>query len=445
MRLNTSYKQIFSVSAPIMIGSAAQNVIALTDSVFLYYLSEEDFASIGFVGVFYLIVAAVGFSFSRAGQILIARRAGEGDAAGVGANFYAMFYFEAALALVMLFLMTYGAPWLFKWLIDSPLIYERSMAYLDTRKWGVFFAYTGVALIALYTGLARASFVIVDTFVLAGVNMTLDYALIFGHWGLPAMGIAGAGLASTLSEVAAFIVFVGYMLWDKRNRAYLKPVFRRINPALIWQQYRLASPIVAQAFVGLGSWFVFFAMIEKLGERTLAVTNLARMIYLVLSIPTWGYSSGVNTLVSHFIGQQKRQAVLPILWKTAKLCLFTTLLISLPVVLFPHHILYPLLGDVRSEIIHDARPVLWVLLAILIVFSISSVIFSGIASVGATAYSLRIQTLGAVIYMVYAHLAINVLQGGIVWAWSAEIAYWLFTLAWTIYYLHSRKWHELKL
>ena len=56
-----------------MLGSAAQNVIALSDSVFLYHLSETDFASIGFVGVFYLVVAAIGYGFSRGGQIMIPR------------------------------------------------------------------------------------------------------------------------------------------------------------------------------------------------------------------------------------------------------------------------------------------------------------------------------------------------------------------------------------
>lgn len=77
MYLGTSYKQIWKISAPIMIGSAAQSTIALTDSVFLYYLSEEDFASIGFVATFYLIISAIGFGFSRGGQILIARRVGQ--------------------------------------------------------------------------------------------------------------------------------------------------------------------------------------------------------------------------------------------------------------------------------------------------------------------------------------------------------------------------------
>jgi len=73
MRLNTSYKQILSISVPIMLGSAAQNIIVLSDNVFLYHVSETDFAAVGLVGVFYLIIASIGYGFSRGGQILIAR------------------------------------------------------------------------------------------------------------------------------------------------------------------------------------------------------------------------------------------------------------------------------------------------------------------------------------------------------------------------------------
>ena len=93
MRLNTSYKQILAISLPIMLGSAAQNIVVLSDNVFLYHLSPTDFASIGIVGVFYLIVAAIGFGFSRGGQILIARMNGSFDYDNVGRYFKSLLIF----------------------------------------------------------------------------------------------------------------------------------------------------------------------------------------------------------------------------------------------------------------------------------------------------------------------------------------------------------------
>jgi MATE family multidrug resistance protein len=174
------------------------------------------------------------------------------------------------------------------------------------------------------------------------------------------MGIAGAGLASTIAEVVAFVVFFVYILFDKKARLYHLFKLPRIDLSLIKQQYRIALPIVAQAFVGLGSWFVFFGIVENLGERELAITNLVRMVYLILSIPTWGFAAGVNTIVSNFNRPAKRQAVVPLTWKTAKIAAFTTMLITVPVVLFPHEVLYPLLGSEDMSLITEAQPIFYV-------------------------------------------------------------------------------------
>ena len=444
MRLGTSYRQILSIATPIMLGSAAQNVIALSDSVFLYHLSEADFAAIGFVGVFYLVVSALGYAFSRGGQIMIARRMGEGNPQEVGRTFYAMLYFELGLALALFLFMRYGCEAFFDWIVKSPVILQKSLEYLEYRSWGVFFSYTGVSLIALYTGVARTQFIIVDTFFLAAVNILLNYGLIFGQWGFPAMGIAGAGLASTLAEVSAFGVFLLYLFWDKSTRKYWILALPKVDLALIRQQYRLSIPIVVQTFVGLGSWFMFFGIVENLGERPLAITNLVRMVYLVLSIPTWGFSSGVNTMVSNLIGQRKRMAVVPVIWKTAKISWLTTILISLPVIFFPQHILYPVLGSQDMSLIVEARPIFYVLLGILTAFSIAGVFFNGLAGTGATLFGLAIQILCAAGYVLYIYYIINFTQGGLTWAWASELWYWMGILALTIWYLRSKRWYGME-
>lgn len=444
MKLRTTYRQILSISTPIMIGSAVQNVIALSDSVFLYYLSEVDFAAIGFVGVFYLVVAAIGYGFSRGGQIMIARRMGEEQPSEVGRTFYAMVYFELALAIVMFLFMQFGCYYFFQWMVESQVIFEKSLEYLNYRSWGVFFSYVGVAMIALYTGVARTSFIVFDTLLLAIVNIILNYGFIFGHWGLPAMGIGGAGIASTIAEAVAFVAFFIYIFFDKKARSYRLFKLPNIDFKLIRSQYLIAAPIVAQAFVGLGSWFVFFGIVENLGERPLAITNLVRMVYLILSIPCWGFASGVNTLVSNFIGQQKRQAVFPIIWKTAKISWGVTMLITIPIAFFPHEILYPLLGSEDMSLITDAQPIFYLLILILTCFSIGGVFFNGLAGTGATYFGLKVQFFCAIGYLVYIYLEVNYTNGGLLWAWAGEVFYWVSMMIFTIWFLQSRRWYGLE-
>ncbi|OAV44736.1 MATE family efflux transporter [Lewinella sp. 4G2] len=443
MQLSTSYRDIWKVSLPIIIGSAAQNVVAMTDSVFLYYRSEDDFAAIGFVATFYIIVAAIGFGFSRGGQILIARRAGQKKPSEVGKVFYHTVYFEAALSVVMFLFMTFGVYWLFASLVDSDVIFYKALEYLEMRKWGVFASYLGVACIALYTGIARPVFVVVDTVILAATNIFLDRALIFGLYGFPEMGIAGAGLASTIAEYVALIVFLIYMAFDKKNRIY--DIFRlpKYNPIMIREIFSLSVPIVAMSVVGLGSAFVFFGLVENFGERALATTNIVRIAYLILSIPAWGFCTGINTLASYFVGRGERHNVMIVLKKTAWMCFGVTSLMILPLLAFPKLVLYPLLGDGRAYLFDLAYPVFWVLWGILASFSFGSIYFNGLIGAGETKLALRIQSAVAVLYVVLIFIVVRSSWGNLPLAWGMEIVYWLVILVISLRYFRKRQWRRL--
>ena len=154
-----------------MIGGASQNVIALTDSIFLYHHDQLMFAAMGFVGVYYLIVAAIGYGFSRGGQILIARKMGEKNKVAIGQITHMMLIFELALAVVMFLFMRYGSEWLFTKLVASPTIIQHSLEYIKYRSYGVFFSYIGVVYISLYAGVARTAIIGYQTFFRCSIPM----------------------------------------------------------------------------------------------------------------------------------------------------------------------------------------------------------------------------------------------------------------------------------
>ncbi|MCB0669638.1 MAG: MATE family efflux transporter [Saprospiraceae bacterium] len=427
-----------------MIGSAAQNVITLSDSVFLYHVGESDFAAIGFVGVFYLIIMAIGYGFSRGGQILVARRCGEGEYKRAGSTFYSMLYFEIILALFFFLFIVFGCPYFFRLFVDTEIIYQKSLEYLKYRAFGVFPAFIGVSLIAFYTGIARTKIILYDTIVLIIVNIVLNYGLIFGHWGLPEMGISGAGLASTLAELAALVVFSIYMFFDRALRPFRLLKIQRLDSSLIRSNFRIASPIVAQAVVGLGSWFFFFAIIENMGQRELAISNLARVVYLVLSIPCWGYSVGVNTLVSNFIGQNQMENVWQAIKKTMIICVGSTLLLAIPVLLFPQYLLYPFLGSEDMSLFVDAQPIFYILFVILTLFSVGGIYFNGMAGTGATLAGLRIQAICVVFYVILIYILVNYFKVSLTTAWSIEVFYWLPLIYLVHMYMTGEKWKLLQ-
>jgi len=428
-----------------MLGSAAQNIIVLCDNVFLYHQSKTDFAAVGIVGVFYLIIASIGYGFSRGGQVLIARRHGEKDYKGVGSFFNALITLELVLATIMFLILQFGSGWIFSQFIDDPTILAKCMEYIIPRSYGVFFSYLGVSFIALYTGVARTKFIIYDTIILTIVNVILNYIFINGALGVEPMGIAGAGLASTLAEVVAFVAFVIYMRYDIYNRKYRtfkKDNFRRKE---MWQVQSVSLPLVLQSILGLGSWFIFFTLIENMGQRELEISNLIRNIYLILSIPCWGFSAGINTLVSNFIGQRKRQGVIPIILKTAKLSFLVTAVVAIPILALPEFFLYPLFGGEDMLLIYETKPYMLLLLAILLVFAYGAILMNGLIGTGHTRTALWIQAVFTIGYILYANYAIKMANLGLGWAWATEIFYWLGIGLVVYIYLRSKRWHVARI
>jgi Na+-driven multidrug efflux pump len=347
--------------------------------------------------------------------------------------------------LVLFLFLQFGTAKVFDWFIKSPEILQGSLDYIKMRSFGVFFSFSGVAIIAFLTGVARTRFIIYDTIVLLVVNVVLNYVLIFGKWGAPEMGIEGAALASALAEVVAFVVFIFYFIFSKVPREIGMLSLPGIHFGQMKQILNLSIPIVSQSVVSLGGWFLFFSFIEKfLGADDLAISNLVRNVYLILIIPSWGYSSGINTLVSHFIGNRKRMAVEPMIYRTAKTNLISTLIIAVPVILFPSFFLYPLFGGEDMSLLYDAQGSLYVLLAILVLYSLSIIYFNGMVGTGATIFGLKVQFIGSASYLVVVYILLSQGIGSLEMAWGSEMIYWgiMQFMCWK--YLRTRKWYKLK-
>jgi len=429
-----------------MIGSAVQNGVALSDSFFLLYYSEMDFAAIGIISIFYLIISSIGYGFSKGGQILIARRMGQDDSNELGKSFWAMQVFQLFMATLFFLFLRFGSSPFLELFISNPVILEKCLTYLDWRSWSIFFSYLGLGYIALYTGVSRTTFIVVDVVFMMIVNLFLNYVLIYGLFGFPEMGIAGAGLGSAIAETAAFLLFFVYATTDKKGTAWRFSIdlFRNILSKSI-HIAKIGLPVVVQSIVGLGSWFVFFAFVEKLGERALAITNLGRILYLVLSVPTWGFSSGINTMVSFIIGSGDKSQVISLTGKTALLSLFTTYIIAIPLLLFPQYTLGLIFTGENAMLLEESVPILRLILFTLAFFCIGGVYYNGLIGTGDTWFGLWIQVFCVVLYVIYLYVVVQVLESSLFFAWTGELFFWIISLIATLIYLRSGRWKRLEI
>jgi putative MATE family efflux protein len=438
MKTTVTYRQIWLIAYPIIIGSVAQNLINITDTAFLGRVGQAALGAGAIGGIFYLVSVMLTWGLGIGTQIIIARRNGEKSFAEIGRTFQHGFYFQMPLALSLFSLMQFFSADILKYIIQSEDVYALTREYLQFRSFGIFFAGVNMLFRGFYIGITRTKVITYTTTIMAMVNAFLDYCLIFGKFGLPEMGIGGAALASVIAEFSATIFFTFYTLFRLDGQSY--NLYRRVkfDNDLYKKIIRISLPVMMQNFISMTAWLVFFLFIEKLGERALAVSNIIRSFYIILMIPMWGFSSATNTLVSNLIGQGRGDEVMSLVMKVMKLCAIGVFFLVMIGFSFPELALKVYTND---PVLMDASlPVLFVVNFAAFFLAVGFVFFSAVSGTGKTNVSFTIELVVIVLYLSATYIMADVLRLDIFYIWMAEFFYAFLLGTMSFIYLKSNKW-----
>jgi len=435
------YRRILNLSVPIIIGAIAQNVIMATDAFFMAGISEVSLNAVGLAGIFFSTIFVIGWGFSIGVQIIIARRHGEKNYPDIGKVVDNSFMLMIPFSLLLWGLMAWAGPTVLKNVIESEAVYKASLEYLDGRSWGIVPAFASLIFRSFFIGISTSSIITWATMVMAAGNIVLNYAFIFGNFGMPAWGIFGAGFASSLSEFFAIFCFVAYGYFGKFMRDFKLFQSFQLSKSIVRQITIIASPTMFQHFISHAAWFAFFTIIEKSGERALAVSVIIRIIYMFQMVPFWGLSSATNTLVSFAIGEGQHKEVMPLLRKVAILAVGGALLFIIPNMLIPGSVL-ALAADssISPGIIEDAIPTLYMISLSLLIFGLALTWLSGVTGAGHTRTALVIEVGTILAYLSVAWYFGLYLKSPVHIIWIAEPIYFLLMGIASFIYMRSNRW-----
>ncbi len=433
--VKATYRSIWKISYPIIIGLMAQNLMVVIDTAFLGRLGEISLGASAIGGLMFLCLVMLGTGFSAGTQIMIGRRNGEGRYRVIGRIMDHALYFMIALAMVLFLILTFAGPPLLKLFINSEGVLNESIIFLSYRRYGFLFAFINLAFHSFYIGVARTMVLSVSTMILALTNVVLDYGLIFGNLGMPRMGIAGAALATNIAEGVTFLFFI---IWTWRSgsiRTFRLFQFFRPHLVLYKRMFRLAVPVMFQFFLSFAAWFVFFMVIEKIGETALAASNITRSVYMLLMIPVWGLSSAASSLVSNVIGQGRPAEVFPLLGKLLTTSVIANLIVVQLLIFFPTQIASFFTSD--PQLIQETVGIFRITILALVAFSIGMVTFSALSGTGHTLVALRIEVACIMVYLTTAFILAVGFQAHAPTVWFAEVVY--FSLMGIIAFLYLKK------
>jgi len=435
-----SFKNIWLVSFPIILSNVAQNIVNVTDTAFLGHVGEVELGAAGNAGIFYFVMVMLGFGFSVGCQILIGRRNGEENFTAIGKLFNVSLFASVGMGIVMFLLLRFGSGAFLSNFTASPRILENAIAYLDYRSVGIIFVYINVLFMAFFTGIIKTKVLIFVTLIQSAVNVFLDYGMIFGNFGFPEMGIEGAAIASVISEASATILFIFYTLKFVDLQKYGLFQFKQLEFAALKRAYKIASPIMLQNTISLSSWFIFFLIIEQIGERELAVSHIVRSIYMVMMIPLFGFSSATSSLVSNVIGEGGVNHVFKLVRNIIILSVSSTVIMMIVNLSFPIQILSVYTQDI--DLIQACLPVLQVITATMLLFSIAYILFSAVTGTGNTMHSLVIELITLVAYLYGAYLIGVKYDFSIATVWCSEFIYFGGMGIFSFLYLWKYNWQQ---
>jgi multidrug resistance protein, MATE family len=443
LRLQTTYRQILGMALPIALAMVVPQINFITNNIFLAGLGEQELATAGITGVYYLIFAVIGNGFNNGLQALIARRAGQNLRHEIGRLFFHGVWVAIVIAGLGIAITYILAPSILRSVIHNPQISERAIDFLLIRIWGLPLLYLYVMRNAFLVGTNNTKFLVWGTLTEAVVNIGLDYGLIYGKLGLPNLGFNGAAYASIIAEGTGLVVIYAIIHGKGFHKSFSFFDNMRIDGSVIKLILVYSSPLIVQYSISIASWEYFYILIEHHGERALAVSNAMRNIFGLFGIFSWAFASTTNTIVSNIIGQGKYDAVLPLIRRVAGISFALSLVIFIILNVKPEWFL-SFYGQ-GSEFIAAGVPVIRVVSLGLLAMSISTVWLNAITGTGNTRINLLIELITLLIYCFYSYLVLEFYRLPITWGWASEWIYWLSIFVMAYFYLKSGKWQHKKI
>ena len=335
-------RRILVLALPIIGGMVSQNVMNLVDTAMVGTLGDAALAAVGLGGFANFMFMALLLGLSVGVQTTSARRKGEGrfDEMAVPLNGGLLILLCVAPPLSVL--LYYSVPAIYPYLNSDPDVIAQGVPYLQARVLAMFFMGANFAFRGYWNGVDLARLYMTTLIAMHASNIFLNWVLIFGNLGAPALGVHGAGIASALSTVVGFSIYVWLGLRHAREAAFLQRAPSRASVAAL---FRLSLPSSIQQLFFSAGFVVMFWILGQIGTRDMAAATVILNLTLVALLPGLGLGLAASTLVSQAIGRGDAEDARRWGWDVTRIGMIGLALLGLPGAIWPELLLGVFIHD----------------------------------------------------------------------------------------------------
>ena len=389
-------RQIGALAAPLVLTQLAQVALTTTDVVMMGMLGAREVAAGGLALTIFNQLRTMGTGLVTGSGNLIAYAHGQRDAARIMQLVRASFALSTLAALVFsLVLLMLERPLV--WLGQDPEVAHATARYLAAAAPGMLPCLWFQALRQYTVGLRKPGPLLAITLVSIAVNAALDYALMFGRWGFPRLGLTGVACATSGVYLFSFLAFLAIVRRRSELAAHLSLAAWRADAAALARTWKMGVPIAATYGSEAAFFTVLTLVIGTLGTAALAAQTIVNQVIYIVFMISVGLSHAASISISHACARHDYRGARRLGYTGLVLGIGAMLIVALPYLCAPARVLAPFLdpgAGTNADVLRLATGLLTIA-ALLQVFDCSQNIGVGILrGLGDVKSSLRISIVG---------------------------------------------------
>lgn len=309
--------EMLKMAFPLIISMASFTLMQFADRVFLARFSAESIQAALPAGILAFTLSSFFHALAGYAGTFVAQYHGAGSRSGCGRSAAQGLWLALASTPLIWGLIPAGR-WMLRLAGHPAPVLAEEIVYYDILMWGGGLQVLVSAFNAFFTGLGDTRTAMKSAVLGNGVNIVLDYALIFGVWGFPRMGIAGAAWATVAgAAVSAGYLAVRYFSSTPAREYGTRNV--RIDGRLLARLVRFGAPSAFQLILDVGSFTVFVLLTGRMGGMALAASNIALSINNVAFQPLLGLNMAAAILVGQYQGRRDSRTAERAGWSALKI------------------------------------------------------------------------------------------------------------------------------
>lgn len=299
-------KQFYTGMLALALPIAGQNMItfaiSMMDTIMVGQLGEVQLAAAAIANQFSYVFMVLTFGVGSGANVLIAQYWGKKDVASMRSAISIMYRCTLVGASLFVAIALFFPGWVMGLFSDDPEVIAYGISYLKVLGVGFLFSgFTNTTLIMLRSvGTVRISLAVYTASLIS--NTTLNYILIFGKLGFPAMGIVGAAIATVISRMieAGIVVYFLCRYEDKIGYRF-RSLFKGTGG--MFKQYAVTGlPVILNELLWASGAAVVSAIIGKLGTPFMAANSICMVMTQLVTVMIYGVSTATATIVGNTVG-----------------------------------------------------------------------------------------------------------------------------------------------